>query len=78
MLMNYLVDDDVGEVFDRIESINSENIEKKKEKQRKELQLYDIKKQEKVSKKQEVVLYLTSDMIKKAKKGELNANKLKR
>jgi len=78
MLMNYLVDDDVDEVFDRIESINSENIEKKKEKQRKELQLYDIKKQEKVSKKQEVVLYLTSDIIKKAKKGELNANKLKR
>lgn len=77
MLMNYLADDDTHEVFDRIESINKENNEKKEE-QKKEFQLYKTQEKEKVVKKEEVVLFLTSDIIKKAKKGELNANKLKR
>jgi len=77
MLMNYLADDNTHEVFDRIESINRENNEKKEE-QKKEFQLYKTQEKEKVVKKEEVVLFLTSDIIKKAKKGELNADKLKR
>lgn len=76
-LMNYLADDNTHEVFDRIESINRENNEKK-EKQKKEFQLYKTQEKEKVVKKEEIVLFLTSDIIKKAKKGELNADKLKR
>ena len=77
MLMNYLADDNTHEVFDRIESINRENNEKKEE-QKKEFQLYKTQEKEKVVKKEEVVLFLTSDIIKKAKKGELNADKFKR
>lgn len=77
MLMNYLADDDTHELFDRIESINRESNEKKEE-QKKEFQLYKTQEKEKVVKKEEVVLFLTSDIIKKAKKGELNADKLKR
>ena len=77
MLMNYLADDDTHEVFDRVESINRENNEKKEE-QKKEFRLYKTQEKEKVVKKEEVVLFLTSDIIKKAKKGDLNADKFKR
>jgi leucyl aminopeptidase len=77
-LMDYVADEeDTGAIFDRIELINNEVKRDKEEKQRKELEEYELylKQKEEQKKKEEeekIVLTLTPEIIEKAKNGELD------
>jgi leucyl aminopeptidase len=80
-LMDYVADEeDTGAIFDRIELINNEVKRDKEEKQRKELEEYELylKQKEEQKKKEEeekIVLTLTPEIIEKAKNGELDETK---
>ena len=80
-LMDYVADEeDTGAIFDRIELINNEVKRDKEEKQRKELEEYELylKQKEEQKKKEEeekIVLSLTPEIIEKAKNGELDETK---
>jgi uncharacterized LabA/DUF88 family protein len=79
--MDYVADEeDTGAIFDRIELINNEVKRDKEEKQRKELEEYELylKQKEEQKKKEEeekIVLTLTPEIIEKAKNGELDETK---